>query len=215
MVTIYSVYFTWYLPFFVLPLAALALMWRTQPDRQAFFRDPILPFLGWAFVITTVVNLVSGLKVGSAVHYMTESMLIGSLFVVRSRLISRPLRAFVQRPRVAALICVIAITYALALSVNDLLLYSKHYHVDASHAYPAELIDFMQAELVQSPEAYFLASEPRILNNVFFQHALFPQYEVALINYALHNQPYTELPRLLRAGRFRYVVTQDGAAPPN
>ncbi|MCL4249118.1 MAG: hypothetical protein KJ065_13305 [Anaerolineae bacterium] len=213
-VTIYSIYFTWFLPLFVLPLAALALMLRTQPDRRAFFGDPILPFLCWAFVITTGVNLISGLKVGSAIHYMTESMIIGSLFVVRSLMISRPLQAFVQRPRVAALSCLIAIIYALALSVNDMLLYSKHYHVDASHAYPAELINFMEAELAQSPEAYFLAWEPRILNNVFFKHALFPQYEISLINYALHNEPYAALPQLLQEGRFRYVVMPESVSPP-
>lgn len=210
---LYTLYFGRYLPLFVLPLSVVVyLIWLAQQSNIRHVDQASL-FLSLAFIIVTIANLFAGLKVGSAIHYMNEPMLIALLLLVRFVTI-KPFPLALTEHMYIRLVVTIALTCFLAALLVD---YGYTYRrnlafLEPRTEYDTQINDFLQDELRANPDA-LIFSYHRSVNNVFFEHVLFPQTEVSRMNYSRNLVDYSGAQSLIDTGRLRYIVVPANRRP--
>ncbi|NDJ76014.1 MAG: hypothetical protein GYB65_07120, partial [Chloroflexi bacterium] len=78
---LYSVYLSRFNMLLALTLATIVYLLLPTARKTLWPTQPQVYLLVWAVFVTTVVNLVSGVKVGSAINYMNEALLLSVVLV--------------------------------------------------------------------------------------------------------------------------------------
>jgi hypothetical protein len=207
---LYAVYLDQFLPLVALPVGAILYLGIQAKEKGLRTLEPVSLFLALATVVITVAYMVAGLKVGSAINYANEPMIIALLFLARL-LTTTPLpppllhHAWIKIPATTYWLFFLAWTLAVFWGQ-----YGRHLSASAQTQAQAETITFLRQEFQNHPDTFFYTPAHHLMRPLcvsLFEQSLFPHqlisdpvFERGIINYAPAVQ------ELLKTGRLRYIV---------
>ena len=161
-------------------------------------------FLALTYIATMGFALVSSLKVGSAINYYSESLIVGVLLVVSCAGAFGALarRLHVATPLLAVLLVVPAVIQVIRTH------YELREHLTASDLQAAyrPVTDFLRDQLASDPDGLVLTMIIRSLNLPLFDRIIVPHPDVSNLTYPLGTQDFRDLRRLVNDGTIRYVI---------
>jgi hypothetical protein len=214
--TLYSIYLSWYLPMLALPLAGLVIVGIAIGNRGLVEVDQTILYLATVFTVVTVATLVAGLKFGSAIHYMNESMIIAVLFLARLVLKEESLRA-IRHDRVAGIAAsVCALVFLSALVVSQFVSYHSVIFVrDDVGLGDTERVQAISKFIEDDSGGSALVYSPdRLLIALLHDQIVFPQPDLARVVHRRGVVDYSGVSVLMDSGDLRYVVLPEGTRPP-
>lgn len=217
---VYNLYFIEYLPLaFILVIVAERVIIRPIHSRNRAQRD-VLFFLMWSALIVTLANLVIALKAGSAINYMTESLILSLIFgMYYISTINNELVNIVRRKRRYRYIVTFAVIWHLLIFpirfLNDYRQHmmplapdkvSEHLRLDP---YAASTTVTTLRDLVNSQPELWIYTDSRFISNAFFDRVLFPQLEISEISYELEQTDFPMFDMIIDDNLLLYVGETD------
>jgi hypothetical protein len=180
-------------------------------------------FLVYLFILLTVSTFGFALKVGSAIVYVYDSVIVGGILIgfFYDLAASQNDRSQVLPVALAVLVVLLSLNagfsgfrvygmyqlYGLITSsdVRNPASYDRFYNQQS-------VIRFMRHELKTHPGSLFFSSI-RNVNNHLFEYCVIFQYDIAIIAFQRHIFSYRLLHENVQTGRLRYLVLKKGEAP--
>jgi hypothetical protein len=217
--TLYAIYITKFLPLVALPAGAIIYLVVQVWQRGLRNVDTVSLFLALATVIITSAYMLAGLKVGSAIHYANEPMIIAILFLVRFAVTLPLSNALVQHSWLKIIGATYWVLFLVSVLVTTGVQYRDSVLTDADTQYQTEAIQFLSEELQEHPDSFFYTSSNyRLMSpirNVLFEHSLFPQQLISNASHSRGLVDYSAVEELINSGRLRYLVVQKGQPLPD
>jgi hypothetical protein len=159
--------------------------------------------------------MISGLKIGSAIHYANEPMIIAMLFLVRFITVNPLPRSAVEHTLVKIAAATFWICFLGAALITSFELYMDEIPVNAHEQYEIDTIVFLESAVQDQPDTYIYSLARRVnINNVLFDQILFPHPEISRLNHARGLVNYSLIEELLETGQLAYIVVRTGEPLP-
>jgi hypothetical protein len=216
---LYSLWLSWYFPLAVLPLGGIILLLNTIKKQGYKNTDEAAMFLALSFFTVTVANLIAGIKYGSSVNYMIESMVIGVLLLTRLLTSRDTYQVLESNFDLRTMFYSFALFFILVLLGHQTLLHRnsllRSRVIDQRPPLSRiEIGNFFEDELLDHPDA-LIYSEVYLIKNLLFDHIIFPQEDLAQVMYSREVLTYSEVSDLVEDGTLRYLVTRENFDPPS
>jgi hypothetical protein len=215
-VNVYQIYFSEFIPFITL-WVCLVFLYNLYNKGSIISRKPI-NFLVYACILHTAFGLFTAIKVGSAIAYLFDSLILGLICIAffydhftKKPLVLWHIHLFVVVPvllfvtnqsfhlfRSHSLYYVV--TYALGKSSQNSLSYERIYNQQ-------EVISFLRSEL--SGSNYLFFSTIRNLNVHLYNHCIFPQYDIARISHERSVFNFSGFSHEVEKGRVRFLIFRE------
>jgi hypothetical protein len=210
---LYSIYITQFLPFIAFPLAAIIYLALNLWSKEWRQLDTTVLFFALATGIITVAYMISGLKIGSAIHYANEPMIIAMLFLVRFITVNPLPRSAVEHTLVKIAAATFWICFLGAALITSFALYMDEIPVNAHEQYEIDTIVFLESAVKEQPDIYIYSSSRRV-NNVLFDQIIIPHPDIARLNHFRGLVNYSLIGELLETGKLAYIVVETGEPLP-
>lgn len=210
---LYSLYLSWYFPLVALPLGGIILLVKSIRIEGCKKTDEATIFLALSFIVVTTANLIAGIKMGSSVNYMNESMVIAVLFLARLFATRDTYRVLDNHSDVRVMFYSFVLFFILVLLGHQTLTYRnsllRSRLIDRRVPFARiEIANFFENELSAHPDALIYCEEIFLIKNMFFEHTIFPQEGLAEVSYSREIMTYAKLSDLIEDGTLRYLVTR-------
>jgi hypothetical protein len=207
---LYSIYFSWFFPFFALPLAGVLIVGYSIKEEGYKNTDAVAVVLAISFSIVTLSNLIVGFKIGSAINYMNESMVLSILFLVRLFQVNKIVPPYNPNFDRHIILKSLVFLYLLVLIFHQVYTYQSDIRQSRMLNSPEisnqeEIVDFFEEALRVHPGALIYSNDP-LINNIYFPNIIFPQDEVSAYGYFEEQYDYSRISDLINDGTFRYIV---------
>jgi hypothetical protein len=216
---LYSLWLSWYFPLAAIPLGGIIILVKSIREQGYKEIDEVVLFLALSFILVTSANLMAGIKYGSAIHYMNESMIIAVLFLIRLFTIRNTYALINRNTDIKTLFSSYLFLFILVLLAHQTFLYRdvlrRSRIIDRRAPLSRiEISNFFEDELLAHPDA-LIYTDVFLIKNLFFDHIIFPQEDLAQLHYSREILTYSKLSDLVEDGTLRYLVTRENFDPPS